>query len=181
MGALSCVSDRSNQIPQACLSSILHPPLPSPFHPALIRLICLHYSSRSSLGNLQPALVNDVFYSIPVQALLEDVLMDSCFQAAQQLPDDLMDLAMVMLYDLQDRKFLPREPMTGEEEGPVEEVRLMEDGLFRFRTKLAASLARFRIKQDLVCIDDILPKSLKEKHQKKHKVPTCAWVNTLKS
>lgn len=29
--------------------------------------------------------VNDVFYSIPVQALLEDVLMDSCFQAAQQL------------------------------------------------------------------------------------------------
>ncbi|KAK2865598.1 hypothetical protein Q7C36_001654 [Tachysurus vachellii] len=121
------------------------------------------------------------FNTLKFQALLEDIVIDSCFQAAQQLPDDLMDLAMVMLYDLQDRKFLPRVPMTGEEEGPVEEVRLVEDSLFRFRTKLAASLARFRIKQDLVCIDDILPKSLKEKHQKKHKVPTCAWVNTLKS
>ncbi|XP_026798992.3 putative methyltransferase NSUN7 [Pangasianodon hypophthalmus] len=121
------------------------------------------------------------FNTLKFQALLEDVLIDSCFQASQQLPDDLMALAMVMLYDLQDRKFQPREPMTGEGEGPVEEVRLMEDSLFRFRTKLAASLARFRIKQDLVCIDDILPKSVKEKHQRKHKLPTCAWVNTLKS
>lgn len=39
---------------------------------------------------------------------------------------------MVMLYDLQDRKFQPREPMAGEREGPVEEVRLVEDSLFRF-------------------------------------------------
>lgn len=46
-------------------------------------------------------------------------------------PDDLMALAMVMLYDLQDRKFQPREPMRGEGEGAVEEVRLVEDSLFR--------------------------------------------------
>lgn len=39
---------------------------------------------------------------------------------------------MVMLYDLQDRKFLPRELMTGDEDEPVEEVRLVEDSLFRF-------------------------------------------------
>ncbi|XP_053533481.1 putative methyltransferase NSUN7 isoform X2 [Ictalurus punctatus] len=121
------------------------------------------------------------FNTLKFQALLEDVLIDSCFQATRRMPDDLMALAMVMLYDLQDRKFQPREPMTGEGEGLVEEVRLVEDSLFRFRTKLAASLARFRIKQDLVCIDDILPKSVKEKHQRKHKLPTCAWVNTLKS
>lgn len=43
-----------------------------------------------------------------------------------------MALAMVMMYDLQDRKFQPREPMTGEEEEPVQEVRLVEDSLFRF-------------------------------------------------
>lgn len=43
-----------------------------------------------------------------------------------------MALVMVMLYDLQDRKFQPREPMTGEGEGLVEEVKLVEDSLFRF-------------------------------------------------
>ncbi|KAG7313950.1 hypothetical protein KOW79_022446 [Hemibagrus wyckioides] len=121
------------------------------------------------------------FNTLKFQALLEDVLIDSCFQATQQLPDDLLALAMVMLYDLQDRKFLPRELMTGDEDESVDEVRLVEDSLFRSRTKLAASLARFRIKQDLVCIDDLLPKSVKEMHQRKHKLPTCAWVNTLKS
>ncbi|XP_053335469.1 putative methyltransferase NSUN7 [Clarias gariepinus] len=115
------------------------------------------------------------------RALLEDVLTDSCFQATQHLPDDLMALAMVMLYDLQDRKFQPRKPMTREGEKPVEEVRLVEDSLVRFRTKLAASLARFRIKQDLLCIEDVLPKHVKEKHLRKHKLPICAWVNTIKS
>lgn len=30
-------------------------------------------------------IINDVFDLIPVQALLEDILIDSCFQAAQQL------------------------------------------------------------------------------------------------
>ncbi|KAF5891751.1 putative methyltransferase NSUN7, partial [Clarias magur] len=116
-----------------------------------------------------------------IRALLEDVLTDSCFQATQHQPDDLMALAMVMLYDLQDRKFQPRPPMIREGEEPVEEVRLVEDSLFRFRTKLAASLARFRIKQDLVRIEDVLPKHVKEKHQRNHKLPTCAWVNTFKS
>ncbi|KAF4071613.1 hypothetical protein AMELA_G00275360 [Ameiurus melas] len=145
------------------------------------------HPAAGDTGNEQHARQNELqayelaFNTLKFQALLEDVLIDSCFQATQQMPDDLMALAMVMLYDLQDRKFQPREPMTGEGEGPVEEVRLVEDSLFRFRTKLAASLARFRIKQDLVCIDDLLPKSVKEKHQRKHKLPTCAWVNTLKS
>lgn len=36
------------------------------------------------------------------------------------LPDDLMVLVMVMLYDLQDRKFQPRELLAGEQEGPIE-------------------------------------------------------------
>lgn len=75
------------------------------------------------------------------------MLIDSCFLAAQQLaslgffwtmleisteceinagffkcvlPDDLMVLVMVMLYDLQDRKFQPRELLAGEQEGPIE-------------------------------------------------------------
>ncbi|KAI5087742.1 putative methyltransferase NSUN7, partial [Silurus meridionalis] len=94
---------------------------------------------------------------------------------------DLMALAMVMLYDVHDRKFQPREPMTGEGEGLIEDVRLVEESLYRFRTKLVASLARFRIKHNLVCVDDILPKCVKEKHQRKDKLLTCAWVNTLKS
>ncbi|XP_036439293.1 putative methyltransferase NSUN7 [Colossoma macropomum] len=121
------------------------------------------------------------FSALKFQELLEDMLIDSCFYPSQQTPDDLTSLVVVMLYDLQDRKFQPREPLTGEGEGPIEEVRRVENSLFSFRTKLAASLARCRIKQNLLSIDDILPKSVREKHQRKHKLPLCAWVNTLKT
>ncbi|TSO98577.1 putative 28S rRNA (cytosine-C(5))-methyltransferase [Bagarius yarrelli] len=119
-----------------------------------------YFAGRERSTNLNEVCAYELaFNTLKFQVLLKDVLIDCCFQATQQLPDDLMVLVMVMLYDLQDRKFLPREPMAGKGEGPVEEVRLVEDSLFRFRTKLAASLARFRIKQDLVHIEDILPKT----------------------
>ncbi|XP_072525651.1 putative methyltransferase NSUN7 [Salminus brasiliensis] len=120
------------------------------------------------------------FSTLKFQELLEDVLTDSCFYPSQQMPDDLMSLVVVMLYDLQDRKFQPREPMSGEGEEPIEEVRRVESSLFSFRTKLAASLARCRVKRNLLSIDDILPKNLREKHSRKHKLPLCAWVNTLR-
>ncbi|XP_037388465.1 putative methyltransferase NSUN7 [Pygocentrus nattereri] len=121
------------------------------------------------------------FSALKFQELLEDMLINSCFHPSQQMPDDLMSLVVVMLYDLQDRKFQPREPVIGEGEGFIEEVRRVENSLFSFRTKLAASLARCRIKQNLLSINDILPKSVREKRQRKHKLPLCAWVNILKT
>lgn len=51
----------------------------------------------------------------------------------------------------------------------------------RFKTKLAASLARCRIKHDLLSIQCILPESVKMKQERSSSLPVYAWVNTLKS
>ncbi|KAG9259604.1 putative methyltransferase NSUN7, partial [Astyanax mexicanus] len=119
------------------------------------------------------------FSTLTFQELLEDVLMNSCFYSSQQTPDDLMPLAIVMLYDLQDRKFQPREPMTVEGEEPVEEVRRVESSLFSFRRKLEAELARFRIKHNLLSIHHFLPHNLRLKHLRTHTLPLYTWINTL--
>ncbi|CAL8264403.1 unnamed protein product [Lota lota] len=89
-----------------------------------------------------------------------------------------MSLVAVMLYDFQDRKFLPREHR-GEE--LIQEVRDVEDCLHRLKTKLAASLARCRIKHDLLSIDCILPESLRRNQERASSLPLYAWVNSLKS
>ncbi|XP_076848610.1 putative methyltransferase NSUN7 isoform X2 [Brachyhypopomus gauderio] len=104
------------------------------------------------------------FSALKYQELLEDVLIDSAFGASQQM----------------DRKFQSREPMAEDGEVPIKEVRRVEGSLFRLRTKLAASLARSRIKKNLPSIDDTLPMCVRAKHQRKHVLPICAWVNTLK-
>ncbi|XP_068570814.1 putative methyltransferase NSUN7 isoform X2 [Cebidichthys violaceus] len=93
--------------------------------------------------------------------------------------DDQMSLVAVMLYDFQDRKFLPRE-RHGEDE-IVQEVKDVESYFLRFKTKLAASLARCRIKHNLLSIEDILPESVKMKQERSSSLPLYAWVNTLKS
>lgn len=47
-------------------------------------------------------------------------------------PDDLMSLVAVMLYDLQDRKFLPRErPTIPDKQEDVAKVREVENCLLR--------------------------------------------------
>ncbi|XP_038555461.1 putative methyltransferase NSUN7 [Micropterus salmoides] len=118
------------------------------------------------------------FNTLKYQELLEDIMIDSCFFLTQPMPDDQMSLVAVMLYDFQDRKFLPRERQ-GEE--LIQEVRDVENYLRRFKTKLAASLARYRIKHDLLSIECILPKSVKTKQDRSSGLPHYAWVNTLKS
>ncbi|KAI4819002.1 hypothetical protein KUCAC02_004284 [Chaenocephalus aceratus] len=119
------------------------------------------------------------FNTLKYQELLEDIMIDSCFYLTQPMPDDLMCLVAVMLYDFQDRKFLPRER---QRDGEIEqEVRDVEKYLLRFKTKLAASLARCRIKHDLLSIECILPESLKTKQKRSSSLPLYAWVNTLES
>ncbi|XP_020498254.2 putative methyltransferase NSUN7 [Labrus bergylta] len=119
------------------------------------------------------------FNTLKYQELLEDIMIDSCFYLFQQMPDDQMSLVAVMLYDFQDRKFLPRE-RCGKEE-LIREVRDVENYLRRCKTKLAASLARCRIKHDLLTIECILPESVKKKQERSSSLPLYAWVNTWKS
>ncbi|XP_073342581.1 putative methyltransferase NSUN7 [Pagrus major] len=119
------------------------------------------------------------FNTLKYQELLEDIMIDSCFYLTQSTADDQMSLVAVMLYDFQDRKFLPRK-CQGEEK-VLQKVRDVDNCLLRFKTKLAASLARCRIKHDLLSIECILPESVKIKQERSSCLPLYAWVNTLKS
>ncbi|KAJ4945164.1 hypothetical protein JOQ06_013700 [Pogonophryne albipinna] len=69
------------------------------------------------------------FNTLKYRDLLEDIIADSCFHTSQHISSDLLPLAMVMLFDFQDR---------------------------RCRTKLAASLARCRVKQSLQSVSCFL-------------------------
>uniref|UniRef100_A0AAY4A4D5 NOL1/NOP2/NSUN 5/7 ferredoxin-like domain-containing protein n=1 Tax=Denticeps clupeoides TaxID=299321 RepID=A0AAY4A4D5_9TELE len=63
----------------------------------------------------------------------------------------------------------------------MEEVLQVQLCLCRFRTKLAASLARCRIKHNLLTIADTLPECVRRKQERAQTLPIYAWVNTLKS
>ncbi|XP_076020998.1 putative methyltransferase NSUN7 [Genypterus blacodes] len=119
------------------------------------------------------------FNTLKYQELLEDIMIDSFFCFARPMPDDQMSLVAVMLYDFQDRKFLPRGRRWEQE--VVQEVRQVESWLLGLKTKLAASLARCRIKQDLLTIECVLPESVKTKQERTSSLPLYTWVNTLRS
>ncbi|XP_062250328.1 putative methyltransferase NSUN7 isoform X2 [Platichthys flesus] len=119
------------------------------------------------------------FNTLKYQELLEDIMIDSCFHLTQLIPDDQMGLVAVMLFDFQDRKFLPRERQREDE--VIQEVREVENYLLRLKTKLAASLARCRIKLNLLSIECFLPESVKMKQQRSSSLPLFTWVNTLKT
>ncbi|XP_043103799.1 putative methyltransferase NSUN7 [Puntigrus tetrazona] len=121
------------------------------------------------------------FNTLKYQDLLEEILTDSCFHRSQQTPDDLMALVAVIFFDLLDRKFQPREPIYRAEEGLIKDVREVENSLCRFKTKLEASLAQYRIKLNLLTIDSFLPPAVRVKQQRSQTLPLYAWVNTLKA
>ncbi|KAM8808134.1 putative methyltransferase NSUN7 [Eudromia elegans] len=118
------------------------------------------------------------FSALKYQDLLEKILLDSCVYPCQSIPDELTSLLVVMLYDLQDRKFQAREIVAEEE--PVAEVRKIEHYLYNFKTKLAAALARCRIKHDALSIEYILPETVRKQEQRASALPLYAWINTLK-
>uniref|UniRef100_A0A8C3TFX3 NOP2/Sun RNA methyltransferase family member 7 n=1 Tax=Chelydra serpentina TaxID=8475 RepID=A0A8C3TFX3_CHESE len=110
---------------------------------------------------------------------------DECSQrssyelAFSALKYELTSLIVVMLYDLQDRKFQARQ--ISDEEESIPEVRDVERYLYSFKTKLAAALARCRIKHDALSIEYILPETLRKQEQRASALPLYAWINTLKS
>ncbi|NWI19908.1 NSUN7 methyltransferase, partial [Crypturellus soui] len=118
------------------------------------------------------------YSALKYQDLLEKILLDSCVYPCQSIPDELTSLLVVMLYDLQDRKFEAREIVDVEE--PVAEVRKIEHYLYNFKTKLAAALARCRIKHDALSIEHILPETIRKQEQRASTLPLYAWINTLK-
>uniref|UniRef100_A0A3Q2DEL8 Uncharacterized protein n=1 Tax=Cyprinodon variegatus TaxID=28743 RepID=A0A3Q2DEL8_CYPVA len=101
-------------------------------------------------------------------------ILSSC-----SLPDgygDLLPLAMVMLFDFQQRKFRLRQcPAEGDEVDIVFVYCISS----RWKTKLAASLACFRIKHNLRSVSCVLSNSIRVKEHRAKSLPLYAWVNTL--
>ncbi|KAF7248326.1 putative methyltransferase NSUN7 [Varanus komodoensis] len=119
------------------------------------------------------------FSALKYQDVLENILIDSGIYPMQSIPDELTSLVVVMLYDLQDRKFEARFNIDNEE--PIAEVQEVEHYLCSFKTKLAAALARCRIKHDALSIEHILPETIRKQEQRASSLPLYAWVNTLKA
>ncbi|NXW76766.1 NSUN7 methyltransferase, partial [Hirundo rustica] len=118
------------------------------------------------------------FNTLKYQGLLEEILLDSKTYPSHSIPDELTSLLVVMLYDLQDRKFRKRKIFAEEE--LVEEVQEIGHYLYSYRTKLAAALARCRIKYDALSIEYFLPKTIWKQEQRASALPICFWINTLK-
>ncbi|OWK64551.1 putative methyltransferase NSUN7 [Lonchura striata] len=118
------------------------------------------------------------FNALKYQSLLEEVLLDSKVYPCNSIPDELTSLLVVMLYDLQDRKFQKRKIF--DEEELVAEVQEIGHYLYRYKTKLAAALARCRIKYDALSIEYFVPETLSKQEQRTSTLPVCFWINTYK-
>ncbi|XP_041571646.2 putative methyltransferase NSUN7 isoform X1 [Taeniopygia guttata] len=118
------------------------------------------------------------FNALKYQSLLEEILLDSKVYPCNSIPDELTSLLVVMLYDLQDRKFQKRKIF--DEEELVAEVQEIGHYLYRYKTKLAAALARCRIKYDALSIEYFVPETLLKQEQRTSALPVCFWINTFK-
>ncbi|KAM4583842.1 putative methyltransferase NSUN7 isoform 1-T1 [Odontesthes bonariensis] len=121
------------------------------------------------------------FNTLKYQDLLENIITDSCFHTSQHICSDLLPLAMVMLFDFQDRKFQPHKRSTQEGRETIQEVRDLDRSLQKCKIKLAASLARYRVKQNLWSVSCFLSDSVRTKQHRAKCLPLYAWINTLKT
>ncbi|XP_075400517.1 putative methyltransferase NSUN7 [Tenrec ecaudatus] len=118
------------------------------------------------------------FSALKYQDILESILIDSYIFPSTTIPDHLSSLILVMLYDFQERKFQPR--LLSDSEDVISEVEEVENLLNSFKTKLAASLARYRIKHDALSIYHILPETVRNQELRASTLPLYAWINTCK-
>ncbi|TRZ22914.1 hypothetical protein HGM15179_004223 [Zosterops borbonicus] len=118
------------------------------------------------------------FNALKYQDLLEEILLDSKAYPCYSIPDELTSLLVVMLYDLQDRNF--RKGKVFPEEEVVAEVQEIGHYLYSYKTKLAAALARCRIKYDALSIEYFLPENVWKQEKRASALPVCFWINTLK-
>ncbi|XP_073898499.1 putative methyltransferase NSUN7 isoform X2 [Castor canadensis] len=118
------------------------------------------------------------FSALKYQDVLETILIDSYIFPSSTIPDHLSSLIIVMLYDFQDRKFQTR--VLPDNEESISEVQEVENLLNSFKTKLAAALARCRIKHDALSIYHILPEMVRKQELRASMLPLYAWINTCK-
>uniref|UniRef100_A0A8C5INF2 NOP2/Sun RNA methyltransferase family member 7 n=1 Tax=Junco hyemalis TaxID=40217 RepID=A0A8C5INF2_JUNHY len=118
------------------------------------------------------------FKTLKYQDLLEEVLVESKVYPSYSIVNELTSLLVVMLCDLQDRKFQNRKIFAEEE--IVAEVQEVGNYLYSYETKLAAALARCRIKHDALSIEYFVPETISKQEQRTSALPICFWINTFK-
>ncbi|XP_053433889.1 putative methyltransferase NSUN7 isoform X2 [Nycticebus coucang] len=155
---------RIEKSPEKVLIKYGHEPLPSCYE-----------SEDESFRRLSYELA---FSALKYQDILETILIDSYLFPSTTIPNHLSSLIIVMLYDFQDRKFQTR--VLSENEESISEVQEVENLLTSFKTKLAAALARCRIKHDALSIYHILPETVRKQELRASTLPLYAWINTCK-
>ena len=86
-----------------------------------------------------------------------------------------------ILFDYMMRKFQLRDKLMEEPFDNYDPlVTQIETTIYHEKTDLAAELAKNRIKEDALTIEELLPLELREVEQHKAELPLYCWVNTLK-
>lgn len=119
------------------------------------------------------------YQALKYQDLLEEILLNSGFLFAHPMADDQMALVMVMLYDFQNRKWSGRCQVIGEDVD--QELSFVGNALYDHKIRLAAALAKCRVKNQALSIDYILPETVRQQEKCASKLPQSTWVNTIKS
>lgn len=132
-----------------------------------------------SSGKVKQQSFELAYEALKYQDLLEEVLNDSAYFFSFPTGEDTTALAVVMLFDLQHRKWVPRSAIIGEQ--LRKEVSEVESNLLQHKVRLAAALARCRVKNQSLSIDYVLPESVREQEKCASTLPQFAWINTSKS
>ncbi|CAF5184940.1 unnamed protein product, partial [Rotaria magnacalcarata] len=99
---------------------------------------------------------------------------------------DELSLVSTILYDYLSRKFQPRDELVDPDDkedlsnsDPL--VTTIENAILQERKRLAAALARNRIKSQALSLEDLLPENVREVQQHSAELPIYAWVNLIKT
>jgi hypothetical protein len=95
---------------------------------------------------------------------------------------DEKSLVCTVLFDYMMRKFqlrdrLIEEPLDNQDKLITE----IETTIHNEKTDLAAELAKNRIKEDALTLEELLPAELREVDQHKAELPLYCWINVLKT
>ncbi|CAF4494503.1 unnamed protein product [Rotaria socialis] len=126
------------------------------------------------------------FSVLRYQKIVEELLEETQFFGNYADLKDELSLVSTILYDYLSRKFQPRdEPVDPDDKEDASNndplVTTIENAILQERKRLAAALARNRIKSQALSLEDLLPENLREVQQHSAELPIYAWVNLIKT
>ncbi|CAF1084711.1 unnamed protein product [Didymodactylos carnosus] len=122
------------------------------------------------------------FSVLRYQKVVEDLLDETQFFSLFPDLKDEYSLVCTILYDYLSRKFQIRDDPADENEPNNNAlITQIENSILQEKTRLAAALARNRIKAQALSIEELLPESLREVQQHGAELPVYCWVNLIKT